>query len=91
MCHALALLAVYGLDLQVCGVLLNKVGGAAHGVWLTEALNAAWQQQRLQQQVQVLGCIPKVGRTRHWKPGCQSPMGSPQCLAGSLQNLQWAA
>lgn len=47
-------------DLWLCGVLLNKVGGAAHGVWLSEALAAAWQQQRLQEQVHVFGCIPKV-------------------------------
>jgi cobyrinic acid a,c-diamide synthase len=48
-------------DLQLCGVLLNKIGSAGHGVWLAEALAAAWQQQRLNKQVQVLGCIPKVG------------------------------
>ena len=47
-------------ELQLAGVLLNKVGGAAHGVWLAEALAAAWAQQRLQRQVHVLGCIPKV-------------------------------
>lgn len=50
----------WGADLQLCGVLLNKVGSAGHGVWLTQALTAAWEQQRLKKQVQVLGCIPKV-------------------------------
>lgn len=47
-------------DLHLCGVLLNKVGSSGHGVWLAEALSAAWQQQRLQKQIKVLGCIPKV-------------------------------
>jgi cobyrinic acid a,c-diamide synthase len=56
-------------DLTVKGLLLNKVGSSAHGMWLKEALAAAAQQQQQQQRgnapglaaVQVLGCIPKVG------------------------------
>jgi cobyrinic acid a,c-diamide synthase len=47
-------------DLNLCGVLLNKVGSTGHGLWLAEALTAAWQQQRLQKQIKVMGCIQKV-------------------------------
>lgn len=47
-------------DLQFAGVLFNKVGSAGHGTWLTQALEAAWQQGRLKQSIKVLGCIPKV-------------------------------
>lgn len=42
-------------DLNLAGLLLNKVGGAAHGTWLREALAAAAVQTAA-----VLGCIPKV-------------------------------
>jgi hypothetical protein len=69
--YLLLLLRVCLSELQMAGVLLNKVGGAAHGVWLAEALSAAWQQQRLQRQVQVLGCIPKVITTQ-WRCGLLS-------------------
>jgi hypothetical protein len=63
--------AEFDRDLNLKGLLLNKVGSAAHGTWLKEALAAAaatQQQQQQQQQggglglagVQVLGCIPQV-------------------------------
>lgn len=41
-------------DLKVAGLLLNKVGGSAHGSWLIDALQAAGQTAA------VLGWIPKV-------------------------------
>lgn len=44
----------FDADLNLAGLLLNKVGGAAHGTWLVEALQAAGQE------AQVLGWIPQV-------------------------------
>jgi cobyrinic acid a,c-diamide synthase len=61
--------AEFDRDLNLKGLLLNKVGSAAHGTWLKEALAAAAATQQQQQQqsgglglagVQVLGCVPKV-------------------------------
>jgi cobyrinic acid a,c-diamide synthase len=60
--------AEFDQGLTVAGLLLNKVGSTAHGVWLKEALAAAAAGGQQQQQgavaglaaVKVLGCIPKV-------------------------------
>jgi cobyrinic acid a,c-diamide synthase len=59
--------AEFDRDLNLKGLLLNKVGSAAHGTWLKEALAAAAATQQQQQSgglglagVQVLGCVPKV-------------------------------
>jgi hypothetical protein len=60
--------AEFDQDLNLNGLLLNKVGSAAHGTWLKEAIAAAAATEQQQEEggglglsgVQVLGCIPKV-------------------------------